>query len=351
VTESTDLYTAVTPIKLEYVWFDGANPWGIRTKLRLVDVDPATDFSIEDVPMWGFDGSSTGQATGADSDCLLRPVKLYHHPFSNDAYLVLCDVLQGDGIEGHSTNTRISAEAMITEHGDQSPIFGFEQEYSILDDGRPLGFPERGFPEPQGIYYCGVGGDRAFGREIVNIHLDACLAAGISIQGTNAEVAPGQWEYQIGGPGVDAMDTCDDLWMSRYLLLLVAEQHGLTVTFEPKCVPGDWNGAGCHVNFSTAKMRADGGIKVIEQACKRLAKRTAEHLAGYGNDIELRLTGQHETCSYREFKWGVADRTASVRIPRHVHTAGCGYLEDRRPNANCDPYQVAQLLLKTICDT
>ena len=345
----TELYTTATTFKLEYAWRDGAKPWGLRSKIRLWDVDPQTEFSIDHVPRWGFDGSSTLQAIGGDSDCVLRPVKLYPHPFSADSYLVFCDVLTGDG-SVHPTNTRATAAAIIEKHDTQSPLFGFEQEYSILDDGRPLGFPERGFPQPQGIYYCGVGGDRAFGREIVNIHLDACLVAGISIQGINAEVAPGQWEYQIGGPGVDALDACDDLWMSRYLLLMVAEQHGLTVTFEPKCVPGDWNGAGCHVNFSTAKMRAEGGIKVIEQACKRLAKRTDQHLAGYGDDIELRLTGQHETCSYREFKWGVADRTASVRIPRHVHSAGCGYLEDRRPNANCDPYRVAQLLLETICD-
>ncbi len=331
--------------KLEYVWIDGGSPWGLRSKIRIVN---GFDPELTEAPAWSFDGSSTNQATGDDSDCLLHPVRLYPHPYADDSLLVLCDVLTHDGT-AHPTNTRAAFLKTMVKNISAEPWFGFEQEYSIISYGRPLGFPEQGFPSPQGMYYCSVGGDRSFGREVSNAHLDACLAAGISICGINAEVAPGQWEFQVGGPEIDATTACDDLWMARYLLLYTAEHDGLTVTFEPKCVPGDWNGAGCHTNFSTKLMRQPGGIEHIQSACEALGNRTEAHLLGYGDDIELRLTGQHETCSYREFKWGVADRTASVRIPRQVAIDGFGYLEDRRPNANCDPYVVARLMVETTC--
>lgn len=332
--------------KLEYVWIDGSRPWGLRSKVKVVagEFDP----EVDSAPVWSFDGSSTNQAVGDDSDCLLSPVSYYPHPYVDDSWIVLCEVLSPDGTV-HETNTRREFIGAFESSADQDPWFGFEQEYSIIHNNRPLGFPDNGFPSPQGIYYCSVGGDRSFGRQVSNAHLDACLIAGISVCGTNAEVAPGQWEYQVGGPNVTADKVCDDLWVSRYLLFYTAEQAGLTVTFEPKCVPGDWNGAGCHTNFSTVRMREPGGLKAIETACEALASKTDEHLAGYGDDIELRLTGDHETCSYREFKWGVADRTASIRIPRQVAAEGCGYLEDRRPNANCDPYVVAKLMIETTC--
>ncbi len=332
--------------RLEYVWIDGSEPWGIRSKIQVVpEFDPESDMA----PTWSFDGSSTCQSSGKDSDCLLRPIRLYPHPYADDSFLVLCDVLDQDG-EPHVTNSRAAFIKMWVDKTEEEPWFGFEQEYSIIHHNRPLGFPDQGFPSPQGIYYCSVGGDRSFGREISIAHLESCLFAGISICGANAEVAPGQWEFQVGGPNIDAASACDDLWMARYLLLYTAEQAGMTVTFEPKCVPGDWNGAGCHTNFSTKLMRDPGGIEYIQKACEELASRPDAHLAGYGSGIELRLTGDHETCSFREFKWGVADRTASVRIPRQVAAAGCGYLEDRRPNANCDPYIVAKLMIETICN-
>jgi glutamine synthetase len=332
--------------KLEYVWIDGSTPWGIRSKVKVVDdFNPDADVA----PLWCFDGSSTGQATGDDSDCLLNPVRYYPHPFVDDSVIVMCEVLAFDGTP-HPTNSRASLQKILEAHRIDEPWFGFEQEYSIIHNNRPLGFPDLGFPSPQGIYYCSVGGDRSFGRDVSNTHLEACLLAGVNICGTNAEVAPGQWEFQVGGPEIDAGVACDDLWVARYLLLYTAEKGGLTVTFEPKCVPGDWNGAGCHTNFSTKRMRQSGGIQHIQDACEALALRIQEHLTGYGADIELRLTGNHETCAYGEFKWGVADRTASIRIPRQVAADGYGYLEDRRPNANCDPYLVAKLMIETVCD-
>ena len=334
------------PTKLEYIWVDGSRPWGIRSKIKVIagDFDP----DIHEVPIWNFDGSSTNQAVGNNSDCILQPIRCYPHPYTDghDSWIVFCEVMTSEG-NVHETNTRSEFMKAFMNNSNSEPWFGFEQEYSIIHNNRPLGFPDNGFPSPQGIYYCGVGGDRSFGRQISNTHLEACLSAGISICGTNAEVAPGQWEYQIGGPDIDADKACDDLWVSRYLLLYTAELAGLTVTFEPKCVPGDWNGAGCHTNFSTLQMRSEGGISVIKAACEALSNKTEEHLNGYGDNIKLRLTGDHETCSYQEFKWGVADRTASIRIPSQVALDGFGYLEDRRPNANCDPYIVAKLMIET----
>jgi len=342
-------------MKIEYVWIDGCNPWGLRSKVKVLKLSDANfndtiEGSIDNIPEWGFDGSSTEQASGGDSDCLLRPVRCVVDSIRNDytSAIVLCDVLMGDGFP-HPTNNRSSLLETSRLCESHKPFFGIEQEYTIMKDERPLGFPPSGYPAPQGKYYCSAGGDRSYGRNISDEHLDACIASGLNITGTNAEVMPGQWEYQIGGPGVGPVEASDELWISRWILLKVAERNGMTVTFEPKPMLGDWNGAGCHTNFSTEKMREEGGMRHIEQACKKMSNNIQPHLDAYGDGIEFRLTGMHETCSYSEFKWGVADRTASIRIPRGVSNDGRGYLEDRRPNANCDPYQVCKVILESTC--
>ncbi|MCB9744360.1 MAG: glutamine synthetase, partial [Alphaproteobacteria bacterium] len=234
---------------------------------------------------------------------------------------------------------------------DADPWFAFEQEYTFFKGSRPLGFPaERRYPAPQGPYYCGVGADEVYGREVVEDHMAACLDAGIQLTGINAEVMPGQWEYQCGGPGVGPLEASDHLWLSRWLLYRVGEDHDISATLDPKPVPGDWNGAGMHTNFSTHLMRVDGGRAIIEEVCEKLGKTHSAHLDVYGHGNEARLTGAHETCSYKEFRFGVADRTGSIRIPRMVATDGKGYLEDRRPAANADPYEVCAALLKTTFD-
>jgi glutamine synthetase len=344
-------------VRLEYVWIDGCQPWGMRSKIKIHELSSDTisliveENSTENIPMWGFDGSSTNQANGNNSDCLLSPAYTVQDPLRRDglSFIVLCEVLDSKGMP-HTTNSRSPLTIVDSMFSKHEPAFGMEQEYTMTVSGRPIGFPEGGYPAPQGIYYCSAGSDRAFGRPVSDEHLDACIYAGLDITGTNAEVMPGQWEYQIGGPAVGALSVSDQLWVSRWLLLKIAEGHGMAVTFEPKPVMGDWNGAGCHANFSTKSMRtAPDGLVHIEQACKKMASRVAEHLKAYGPGIELRLTGDHETCSYDEFRWGVADRTASVRIPLSVSSDGYGYLEDRRPNANCDPYEVCKVMLETIC--
>ncbi|MEC7751632.1 MAG: glutamine synthetase beta-grasp domain-containing protein [Myxococcota bacterium] len=346
-------------LKAEYVWIDGHEPWGLRSKVKVIsnfsnaDLDSVLSGDVSSLPEWGFDGSSTLQADGDDSDCLLKPVYATPDPLRDEnSILVMCEVLNADG-SVHATNKRAALDGLIASHSlDQlDPWFGIEQEFTIIDDGRPLGFPANGYPAPQGMYYCSAGGDRAFGREISDDHMEACIEAGIAITGTNAEVMPGQWEYQVGGPGIGAKLVSDQLWISRWLLLKIAEAYGMTVTFDAKPMLGDWNGAGAHTNFSTNTMRADGGMKVIEEACEKLGTQEARdrHLAAYGTGTELRLTGAHETCSWDEYKYGIADRTASIRIPRGVANDGKGYLEDRRPNANCDPYEVTRVLLETCC--
>lgn len=324
----------------EYIWVDGTSPYRLlRSKTRVFKERPG------EFPLWNFDGSSTNQAEGYSSDCVLRPVFICDDPLRYDAVLVLCDVLTPE-LEPHPTNTRIFAQEIEERYHTELALFGLEQEYTIFKDGRPLGFPEGGFPEPQGKYYCSVGGTRIFGREIVEEHLRACMDAGLEISGVNAEVMPGQWEFQIGPLGT--VETGDHLNIARYLLERISEDYGVEISYAAKPMPGDWNGAGCHANFSTIAMRHS--IEACEDACRALGKNTEEHIRNYGHDIESRLTGAHETCSYKEFRWGVSDRTASIRIPWGVAKAGKGYIEDRRPNADCDPYLVCGLILRTVME-
>ena len=323
----------------EYIWIDGTEPTPlIRSKTKVIENE-------EEPPLWGFDGSSTKQANGKNSDCVLKPVVITADPLRGGSnVLVLCEVYNTD-MTPHKTNTR--ARCLVTEaiHAKQECWYGLEQEYTLMANGKPLGFPKEGEPSPQGDYYCGNGTNRAFGREIAETHLYHCLQAGLKISGINAEVCPGQWEYQVGPCGT--VEVGDHLWLSRYILERVAERYNVEVSFEGKPISGDWNGAGCHANFSTKTMRENYDACIA--AAEALGTNTEQHINNYGHGIEKRLTGEHETCSYKEFKYGVSDRTASIRIPWQVAAEGKGYIEDRRPNANCDPYVVAKLITNTVC--
>ncbi len=325
--------------KAEYLWLDGTEPTAkLRSKTKILP-DGA------ELPIWGFDGSSTNQAPGSNSDCVLQPVFSCPDPLrGGDDKLVLCEVLLTD-MTPHLSNTRAELRPVAERFASQEPWFGIEQEYTFFKNGRPLGFPFGGFPAPQGGYYCGVGSDEVFGRDVVEAHLDACLEAGLSISGINAEVMPGQWEFQVGP--LAPLEVSDQLWVARWLLYRVAEDFEISATLDPKPVKGDWNGAGAHTNFSTKAMR-ESYPPVIE-ACEALGKRATDHVAVYGADIEHRLTGLHETAPWTEFNYGVSNRGASVRIPWQVEVDLKGYIEDRRPNANCDPYQVTRLIVDTCC--
>ena len=327
----------------EYIWMDGSEPTSkLRSKTKVLN-------GGEEPPEWGFDGSSTNQATGDKSDCILKPAFTCPDPIRGGGdLLVLCEVYNADGTP-HSTNTRALLRPIVELSKPAEPWFGIEQEYTLLRGGRPLGWPDAGYPPPQGQFYCGVGSDEVDGRRLVEEHLRACLAAGLKIYGINAEVMLGQWEFQIGT--ADPLTVADHLWVARWLLYRLGEDYGVSATLDPKPMKGDWNGSGAHTNFSTAAMRAEGGIEVIHSAIAKLAQRHDHHIANYGAGIEQRLTGRHETCSYREFKYGNSDRGASVRIPLNVTRDGKGYFEDRRPCANVDPYVVTRLLLETVLET
>lgn len=331
----------------EYIWVDGQKPTAaLRSKTKILS---GAVYRVEDIPEWGFDGSSTEQAIGKDSDRLLKPVAFVKDPIrKQENVLVMCEVMYPDGTP-HESNTRAHLREIAAMHADQEPWFGIEQEYTLFESAtRPLGWPEYGFPAPQGRYYCGVGAENVFGRLVVEEHMEACLEAGITLAGINAEVMPGQWEFQIGP--LSPLDASDQLWLARWLLHRIAEDNGVVVTLAPKPVHGDWNGAGAHTNFSTKATRHNpDGMQAVVAACEKLGKRHKEHIEVYGAENEKRLTGLHETCSIMEFRYGVSDRGASIRIPMATNKAGHGYLEDRRPAANMDPYQVTAALVKTVC--
>jgi glutamine synthetase len=339
----------------EYIWLDGTKPTQqLRSKTRIIPTN--NNPTLDMFPEWSFDGSSTNQATGNNSDCILRPVCFVRDPLRPDGYLVLNEVFTDDG-KPHPTNTRAILRHILEQGGQaHEPWIGFEQEYTMFRSRTPLGWPEQGYPAPQGPYYCGIGAELVFGRELAEDHMQACLEAGVMIYGINAEVMPGQWEFQVGYRGVASEDAgvltvADHRNLALWLLARLGEEQGVTINIDNKPILGDWNGAGCHTNFSTNSMRDPAqGNAVIQKAIDALKAKHSEHIAVYGHKLEERLTGLHETCSINEFRAGVADRGASVRIPQQVHQQGCGYLEDRRPGANIDGYLVAARLIATICD-
>ncbi|MCB0272703.1 MAG: glutamine synthetase beta-grasp domain-containing protein [Bdellovibrionales bacterium] len=342
----------------EYIWIDGAKPTQrLRSKTKIVQLGNTDEPTIDQFPDWGFDGSSTYQAKGHSSDLVLRPVNYVHDPIRGHGnYLVLCEVMNPDG-SPHESNTRAKLRSTLEKGAAKEDAwFGFEQEYTLFRGRTPLGWPEDGYPAPQGPFYCGVGSDEVFGRQLVEEHMELCIEAGLMIYGINAEVMPGQWEYQIGYRGIDeetpdALTTGDHNWFARWLLYRVGEEYGVNATLHPKPVRGDWNGAGQHTNFSTKALRSpETGRKTMEKYIERLQNKHKDHIQVYGADLHDRLTGAHETCHIDEFRAGPSDRGASIRIPLKVHQEGYGYLEDRRPGANADPYVVAERILRTICD-
>lgn len=338
-------------VKLEYIWLDGYKPESnLRSKTKVWDFDPNKDpkYNVlrengpcpEELPIWSFDGSSTQQAEGNSSDCLLKPVRVVADPKRKQAFLVMCEVLNPDGTP-HISNTR----HLINE--DVNVWFGFEQEYTLIKNGKPLGFPKDGNPDPQGMYYCSVGTRNVNGREIAEEHLDTCLSAGLKLTGINAEVLLGQWEYQLLGKGNKR--AADDLWLSRYLLHRICEKYSVHVEFHPKPVLGDWNGSGLHTNFSNTEMRDNGGEELFRGICEKLRSRHAEFIDNYGSSNELRLTGEYETADIKDFSYGISDRGSSIRIPVGVvNDDWKGYLEDRRPASNADPYKITKLISETI---
>lgn len=332
-------------VQAEYIWIGGSGQ-DLRGKTKTLDKVPT---SVAELPEWNYDGSSTGQAPGHNSEVIIKPKAIFQDPFRRgENILVICDTYEPNGTP-LPTNTRYPADHVMEKAKAHEPWFGIEQEYTLFStDKIPLGWPRNGYPAPQGPYYCGVGADKVFGRHLVEAHYRACLYAGVKIAGINAEVMPGQWEFQVG-PCL-GIEIGDHLWAARYIMHRLAERFGVIVSFHPKPISaGDWNGAGCHTNYSTKAMREDGGLKEIYAAIEKLSKKHEAHIQVYGEHNTLRLTGKHETAPISEFRSGVADRGASIRIPTQCAAEGKGYFEDRRPASNIDPYVVAARLVKTTC--
>lgn len=334
---------------LEYIWLDASNKF--RSKIKVVSDNNMPNLyhsAVEDFPNWNYDGSSTGQASGNDTEVVLKPVYKTLNPFIENGYLVLCETYDTEG-KPLENNFRVRAKEIFESKKDLNPWYGFEQEYFILNDDNklPLGF-EKGKPEGQGKYYCSVGYDRAFGRKVMLKHLEMCLKAKLTVSGTNAEVAPGQWEYQIGP--VEGIEAGDQLIISRYILERVAEEMGVLIELHPKPLKGDWNGSGCHTNFSTKQMRegteGKNGYEYIMECIDKLKKTYKKTIEIYGNNNNERLTGKHETASYDSFSYGIGTRNTSIRIGNETFKNKKGYMEDRRPSSNMDPYLVSSYLVE-----
>ena len=343
---------------VEFVWIDGTEPVKkLRSKSKVVHVGHPEmgDLLLEEE--WNFDGSSTCQAYGSDSERILKPVRVYTDPMRSSGHrMVLCEVMMPDGETPHNSNTRAKLRQTLEAGGDKLKTWwGFEQEYCLMKGSNVLGWPDHGFPSPQGPYYCGVGSDEVVGREVVERHAEACLDAGIMLHGINAEVMLGQWEFQVGhrgfadDPEADPLKISDDLWMARYLLYRVGEIYNVWATLDPKPKKGDWNGSGLHTNFSDEKMRdPNTGMDRITEVMVLFKANHDAHQKLYGHNNHERLTGHHETSAYDHFNYGVANRGTSVRMPNKTGQDGCGYLEDRRPAANADPYEVSERILRTM---
>ena len=362
-------------IYLEYIWLDGSYPQQIRSKTKIIekklDINPLKIDAIslkslfqdwkknpETLPLWNFDGSSTDQAETSKSELLLKPVNIFKNPFKENGFIVMSEVYNTD-MTPHSTNKRAKMVETLDKYDDET-MYGLEQEYFIYDcnTNKPLGWPVNNpYSEkmttparPQGPYYCAVGGRNVAGRAFVEEHAELCEYAELKISGINAEVALGQWEYQIGP--VPAKEGADQLWVSRYILERLSEKYNYYIVLDPKPIKGnDWNGSGMHVNFSTKTMRTDLKNKksLVIEACEKLGTKITEHIAVYGINNEHRLTGANETCSINEYRYGIGDRTASIRIPSSIEDVMTpGYLEDSRPASNGDPYEIIERIIQTI---
>ena len=347
--------TANITVRLEYIWLDGNTSANTRSKVRYVqwemdsnDGSMNRESVLDRIEEWNFDGSSTLQAEGNNSDVVLRPVRVYHNPLEATemaSFLVLCDTWNPDGTP-HESNTRIELFDVLENYEDSDDMwFAVEQEYTFMDASTDAPFGWK--PEtPQGENYCGIGSANVNHRFIVDQHAALCLSSGIDIAGTNAEVLISQWEYQLGPKG--AMETADDLWITRYILSKMTENYEFYVSFHPKPVDGEWNGAGAHINFSTEYMREQSDKNYIESVCDAFADKHKEHMEVYGEGNEKRLTGDCETQHYDKFSYGVSDRGASIRIPSQTANSWSGYIEDRRPAANVDPYEAFSVIIPTL---
>ena len=354
----------------DYIWLDKE---GIpRSKSKTIFNIKSEDKKITNLldknkyDEWSYDGSSTGQLTGeGNTEIIIKPVAVFIDPFRELKYpninvLVLCDTYNSDGSPTESNN-RYKAMDIFNNFGHTIPWYGIEQEFFIMsnDDMNissktclpykqnfELNNPSKLSSNLQGQYYCSSGSNNAFGRNIVDEAYNLSLKAGVKCSGMNAEVAPSQWEIQVGP--CEGIEAGDHLVILRYILNRVGEKFNVNINLDPKPLSKDFNGSGCHVNFSTTTMRNKNGIIDIMSSIKKLGEKHNEHMEVYGKDNDKRMSGKKETSDFNTFTWGIATRNTSIRIPMNTNKEGKGYFEDRRPSSNMDPYIVTSKILETI---
>jgi glutamine synthetase len=338
--------------KLEYIWTDGNGNMRSKVRYSTIIQSPNEVITIDKIPDWSFDGSSTNQSETSDSDLTISPVRLFPNPMESrqmPTWYVLCEVLNQDGTP-HESNYRKKLWETLEKNKSHNIWIAIEQEYVVVDSntGKPFGWKDydESTPPPQGDYYCGVGSDKQKGRMVAEHHANLCIQSGLAFEGFHPEVMLSQWEYQIGIG--TPLDMADQLLFSRFLLQRVTERTPfLSVSFDSKVEEGDWNGSGAHINFSTKYMREESTIEYLNIICSSLAEFHSEAIESYGNDNHKRLTGKHETSSIDKFTWGENDRSASIRIP-HSSSDGNSYLEDRRPSSSMNPYEALSYLVSTV---
>ena len=343
--------------KLEYIWMDGNDTKNIRSKVRYQMINPTGKGGIlESIPEWGFDGSSTNQAETEDSDCILKPVRIFVNAADGrgqgqmPSLYVLCEVYNSDGTP-HKSNSRTRLQRIMDTTKDEGMWVSVEQEYVTTDPitGLPLGWSDydSDTPPPQGNYYCGVGSETNKGKNLAELHANICLQSGLSFDGFHSEVMLSQWEYQLGTGS--PLDIADQLWFSRFLLQRLGERTNISISYDPKPIKGDWNGSGAHINFSTSYMREEADMDYMNLLCANLQETHKKAIDAYGKGNKKRLTGKNETSSAGKYTWGTSDRSASIRIPLYtIKGNGLGYLEDRRPAANMDPYIAFSYLVSAV---
>jgi len=323
-------------IIFDYVWLDGADPAGLRS---ITHVHYRRFFSLTaSPPIKTFAGLSTNQSNEELSDCLLVPVRVYPNPFRANGKLVLAEVCTPEK-QPHASNYRHSLAQVTRTTRSKGPLFGIEQEYYLTrNPGQDIFKSDTN--------YCGVGTASVFSRAIVARHLDLCLITNIHITGYNAEATRGQWEFQVGPD--DPLTVADDLIIARYILLRLAEEDNLNVSFNPVPENMSFNMSGAHVNFSDRKTRCANGLSALEQKIHKLETSHIEAIAILGTDNERRLRANNP--KYQSFKSGRLDRSAAIRIPLLTVRKNSGHFEDRRPGANINPYRYLHFLLTKLYD-
>ena len=332
---------------VEYVW---TWPVGImRSKTRIFK-EPI--FDVNKLPIWDFAVAREEVVQGKYSDVTIKPVRIYPDPFrgKNDI-IVLCETYEDGNLQIPSKNNTRHQLKHAMERKEEHEIWtAIEQEYVFFHAKTkiPYLWNDAKNPGPGDLnhFYCGVGADSCFGREIVEEHMNVCLKMKIEFGGINAEVMASQWEFQIG-PG-EPLKISDDLLMARYVLERIAEKYKVTVSYHPKSNGDEWSGSGGHVNFSTKKMREEKGLEEIIKGIKKLEVTHNSDILAYGADNNLRLNDNFGTTSLNKFKWGIGDRFTSVRINKHVAEQEKGYFEDRRPASNLDPYIVLSKIVNSV---